>query len=217
MSELRNGRGRFITIEGTDGAGKSTQLEFVAEQLKGHDIEVRITREPGGTEVGEILREVLLGRSDLTIHPLTQLLMVFAARAQHIEEVIEPALARGTWVVCDRFTDASYAYQGAAGELGFERVAELEQFVQGDMRPDLTILLDVPVDVGEQRTGVRGEHSDRFESLERKPKELIRNAYLELAARYPHRIRCIDASMSIARVNESISDALAEFLKTHEP
>jgi dTMP kinase len=204
--------GRFITLEGTDGAGKSTQLKTVSDFLQQADIPHIISREPGGTRLGELIRNLLLGEADLAVQPMAQLMLVFAARAQHIEEVIQPALSTGTWVVCDRFTDASYAYQGEAGGLGFRRVAQMENFVQSDLRPDLTLLLDVPVEIGQNRTAARDSTSDRFEALELSEKHRIRKAYLKLATMYPNRIQVIDASQSEALVNQAMLMAIRAFV-----
>lgn len=202
-------RGRFITFEGTDGAGKSTQGLYVEAFLRGRGIDCLRTREPGGTPMGEAIRSLLLDKSTLVATPATELLLVFAARAQHIAELIEPALARGTWVLCDRFTDATYAYQGAAGALGFEAVSRVEQWVQGDLRPDLTLVFDVPVAVGHARSRDRGGPADRFESMNDDAKHAVRNAYLELAARFPSRIEVIDAAASVDEVNERVAGVLA--------
>ncbi len=201
-------RGRFITFEGTDGAGKSTQGAFVERMLGEHGVECIRTREPGGSPMGEAIRSLLLDRDNLPATPATELLLVFAARAQHLAELIEPCLARGTWVLCDRFTDATYAYQGAAGGLGFDAVSVVENWVQDDLRPDLTLVFDVPVDVGRARTEHRGGEADRFESLNDSAKEKIRNAYLELAARFPSRIEVIDATQSMESVNEAVAGVI---------
>ncbi len=205
-------RGRFITIEGTDGAGKSTQGRFIESYLRRHGIDCLHTREPGGTPMGEAIRSLLLDKTRLEATPATELLLVFAARAQHIAEVIEPALARGTYVLCDRFTDATYAYQGAAGGLGFDAVSRIEEWVQGDLRPDVTLLFDVPVDVGLERTRERGIVADRFEAMARANKEKVRDAYLQLAAAHTHRIRVIDATAPVESVNERVRDVLSEKL-----
>jgi len=154
--------GLFITLEGPEGAGKSTNREYLAERLRAAGIEVVLTREPGGTPLAERIREVLLAPVDEVMNPDTELLLVFAARAQHLAEVIRPALARGAVVLCDRFTDSTYAYQGGGRGLSLERIAALETFVQGDLRPDLTLIFDLPVEVGLARASARGR-LDRFE------------------------------------------------------
>lgn len=149
-------RGYFITIEGQDGAGKSSNIEAILNVLKKHDINFVTTREPGGTELGEVLRGVLLGSNSTytgSISDMSELLLVFAARAQHLDQVIVPALEQGTWVVCDRFTDATFAYQGGGRDMGSETIERLQELVQGPLKPDMTVLLDVPVQVGEDRAG----------------------------------------------------------------
>ncbi len=214
MSMASGERGKFITIEGTDGAGKSTQRSIIVDHLSSRGIDCIATREPGGTALGEAIRNLLLDRGDLDITPAAQLLLVFAARAQHLAEVIEPALARGDWVVCDRFTDATYAYQGAGGGLGFEAVATIEQWVQGPLRPDLTLLVDVPVAVGAARSRHRGADGDRFERLDRDSKERIRRAYLELARTYPDRIRIVDGSADVETVRDEVVAVIDHWIDT---
>lgn len=211
---ISGGRGKFITIEGTDGAGKSTQRSIIVEHLESVGIPCIATREPGGTALGESIRQLLLDRGDLDITPAAQLLLVFAARAQHLAQVIEPALARGEWVVCDRFTDATYAYQGAGGGLGFDAVATIEQWVQGTLRPDLTLLVDVPVEVGAARSRERGGDGDRFERLDRDSKERIRRAYLELARMYPDRIRTVDGSQDVETVRGRVVAIIDRWIAT---
>jgi len=214
MSMTSGNRGKFITIEGTDGAGKSTQSSIIVEHLESLGIPCIATREPGGTALGESIRQLLLDRGDLDITPAAQLLLVFAARAQHLAQVIEPALARGEWVVCDRFTDATYAYQGAGGGLGFDAVATIEQWVQGTLRPDLTLLVDVPVAVGAARSRKRGGDGDRFERLDRDSKERIRRAYLELARMYPDRIRTVDGSQDVETVRGRVVAIIDRWIAT---
>lgn len=198
--------GVFITLEGGEGAGKSTQVAAVRRWLEraGHD--VLVTREPGGTDVGERIREVLL-HSRGTMAVEAEALLMFAARAEHIARVIRPALEQAKWVVCDRFTDATYAYQGGGRGLAAARIALLEDWVQGDLRPDLTILLDVPTDVGLGRAGQRGV-LDRFEREERDFFERVRKAYLAAAARNPKRIRLVDAAANEAEVTRRIIEIL---------
>ena len=149
--------GLFITLEGPEGAGKSTNREYLAERMKRQGIEVVLTREPGGTPLAERIRELLLAPSDEVMGANTELLLVFAARAQHLEGVIKPALARGAVVLCDRFTDATYAYQGGGRGLPEARIALLENFVQGELRPDLTLVFDLPVEIGLARAAARGQ------------------------------------------------------------
>lgn len=209
MSMGEVGRGRFITIEGTDGAGKSTQLGFIRHYLESRGIDCVVTREPGGTGVGEAIRELLLDHVDLHITPRTQLLLVFAARMQHIDEVIEPALARGEWVLCDRFTDATYAYQGSTPEVGFAAVEVIEDWVQGTLQPDLTLLFDVEVEIGIARTRSRGVERDRFEGLDCGVKQRIREAYLQLASAHPQRIVVVDGSRAVEQVNAEVAAVLS--------
>ena len=203
-------RGSFITLEGGEGAGKSTQLAAVRDWLVARGHEVLVTREPGGTPLGERLRELLLHEAgDMSAE--TETLLVFAARAEHLARVIRPALAAGTTVVCDRFTDATYAYQGGGRGLGIERIAALERWVQQDLRPDLTILLDLPVAQGLARAGNRGA-PDRFEREQVAFFERVRAAYLAAAAREPARVRVVDATLDAAEVTRRIVAILEDVL-----
>ena len=211
----QRGRGKFITIEGQDGAGKSTNVTVIEAFLKHQGIDFIKSREPGGTPFGETLREVLLNSSDDSIGDTAELLLVFAARAQHIQKVIEPALADGQWVLCDRFTDATYAYQGFGRGLDVSLVEQLEASVQGELRPDLTILLDLPVAVGESRAGQRSA-PDRFEQQQKSFKQRVRDGYLQLAEKQSGRIKVIDASQDIASVAKSIKTALIQFVEDIE-
>jgi dTMP kinase len=201
-------RGWFITLEGGEGAGKSTSLAFVRRWLEQAGHTVVMTREPGGTPLGERVREILLHARDLDIATEGEALLMFAARAQHLSQVILPALAQGAAVVCDRFTDATYAYQGGGRGLPAGRIAALETWVQGDLRPDLTLLLDVPVAVGLARAKGRGE-PDRFEREEQEFFERVRNCYRARAAAEPGRIRIVDASPSPSEVERQIAAILA--------
>lgn len=185
-------RGRFITLEGSEGVGKSTLLPEVKKILVARGVDVCCTREPGGTPLGEQLREVLLGTTEPMVAK-AELLLMFASRAQHIESVIEPALAAGQWVLCDRFTDASFAYQGGGRKLGFDRVEIIEQWVQEGLQPDLTLLLDASRETSNARTQKR-RSLDRIESEGEDFFEEVRNGYLARAARFPERIRVIDAN-----------------------
>ena len=205
-------RGRFITMEGPDGAGKTTNFDYVQSLLEAAGLDVVRTREPGGTGLGEKLREVLLQEQRAAIGADAETLIIFAARAQHIEEVIEPNLAKGRWVLCDRFTDATYVYQGYARALGAERIAVLEDWVQGPLRPDLTLLLDIPVALAAKRVGARGT-LDRFEHEDRQFKEAVRAGYLELARRNPERIRLIDASQELAAVQAELAQVFGKLLR----
>lgn len=183
-------RGRFVTFEGIDGAGKSTQIAFVENWLRGRGIEVLLTREPGGTPIGESLREMILHRP---MQPRTETLLMFAARCEHVLAVIEPALAAGRWVLCDRFTDATYAYQSGGRGMSAERIGELEQWVHPDLQPDLTLLFDVPPDVAAQRLA-RARSADRFETEQVDFFARVRNAYLERARSQPQRFIVIDGT-----------------------
>ncbi len=200
--------GRFITVEGIEGVGKSTNLSFVANELRRAGHAVVESREPGGTALGERIRDLLLS-PDTRIAPLTELLLMFAARSAHLEEVIRPALLSGKWVVCDRFSDASHAYQGGGRGLPAATIDTLASLVQGDLRPDLTLLLDAPLKVAEERQAGRG-HRDRFEQESLEFFGRVQKAYLDLAAREPGRIRLIDAGRPLAAVQEDIRRTLLE-------
>lgn len=189
----------FITLEGVEGAGKSTQMRNISRWLNDHGHDVVETREPGGTALSELIRDVVLHGNHSEMAPKTELLLIFAARAQHVEELILPSMAAGKTVLCDRFTDASYAYQGGGRELGSEIIATLEQLVQGSLRPDLTLLLDIPVAVGLQRASGRNSE-DRFETESMRFLERARQAYLERAHDNPRRYSIIDASNSAREV-----------------
>lgn len=204
--------GLFITLEGPEGAGKSTNRDFLAERLRGHGIDVLLTREPGGTPLAERIRELLLAPSDEAMAADTELLLMFAARAQHIAGVIRPALARGQVVLCDRFTDATYAYQGGGRGLPVERIALLEDFVQGELRPDLTLVFDLPVDVGLSRAAARGR-LDRFEQEDRSFFEAVRQTYLQRADAAPERYRVLDAAAPLADVQQTLEALLPELLE----
>ncbi len=204
-------RGRFITLEGSEGSGKSTNLAWVRARLEAAGTPVIMTREPGGTPLGEKIRELLLDNRNHEMAVDTELLLMFAARAQHLHQLILPALAAGNWVLCDRFTDATYAYQGGGRGVSVERIAALEQFVQGDLRPDLTLILDVPPDVGLARASARGE-PDRFEREQRDFFERVRGGYLALAEKSPARYRVVDASRTLPEVQAQLDAALSEIL-----
>ncbi|PTU75711.1 dTMP kinase [Pseudomonas mangrovi] len=202
----------FITLEGPEGAGKSTNREYLAQRLREQGVTVCLTREPGGTPLAERIRELLLSPSDEPMAADTELLLVFAARAQHLQEVIKPALARGEWVLCDRFTDATYAYQGGGRGLSSARIAELERFVQGDLRPDLTLVFDLPVEVGLARAAARGR-LDRFEQEQRGFFESVRTTYLRRASAAPERYRILDAAQSLEDVQAAIDRLLPAMLE----
>lgn len=206
--------GLFITLEGPEGAGKSTNREFLAERLREQGIDVVLTREPGGTPLAERIRELLLAPSDEPMNADTELLLVFAARAQHLAEVIRPALARGAVVLCDRFTDATYAYQGGGRGLSHDRIATLETFVQGDLRPDLTLVFDLPVEVGLARATARGR-LDRFEQEGRTFFDAVRSTYLKRAEAAPERYRLVNAALSLVEVQQSLMALVPELLERH--
>ena len=202
---------RFITVEGIEGAGKSTCIGFIQRYLTDAGKQVVVTREPGGTALGEQIRHLLLDRKQTAMSIDTELLLMFAARAEHIAQVIRPALAAGQWVLSDRFTDASYAYQGGGRCVPAERIAVLEDWVQAELRPDLTLLLDIPVAMGLQRAGRRST-PDRFESEQQAFFERVRAAYLQQARTHAQRYRVIDAAQALAQVEAQIQSALDEFL-----
>ena len=204
--------GLFITLEGPEGAGKSTNREYLAERLRAAGIEVLLTREPGGTPLAERIREVLLTPGDEVMNADTELLLVFAARAQHLAAVIRPALARGAVVLCDRFTDSTYAYQGGGRGLSVERIAALEHFVQGELRPDLTLVFDLPVEIGLARASARGR-LDRFEQEGRVFFEAVRNAYLKRAEADPARYQLVDAAQPLAQVQQALDGLLPQLLE----
>jgi len=204
-------RGRFISVEGGEGAGKSTNIEGVRARLHAAGLRVVVTREPGGTPLAEEIRQLLLAPREEGVCEDTELLLVFAARMQHVERVIKPALARGDWVISDRFTDATIAYQGAGRRMGVERIQALRRLLLGDFAPDLTLLLDVPVDSGMQRLAGRGA-PDRFEMEGREFFDRGRAAYLQLAAAEPARFRVIDAAGPLPDVQAAVAQALEGFL-----
>jgi dTMP kinase len=205
-------RGKFITIEGTEGVGKSTNIEYIKQWFENNGISYVNTREPGGTPLAEEIRQVLLANREEKVCSKAELLMMFAGRAQHIDQVIEPQLAQGNWVLCDRFTDATYAYQGAGREMGNDVIERLEAMVQGDMRPDLTLVLDVPVELGLKRAGKRSE-PDRFEREKADFFNRVRQAYLSMAALNPQRYKIIDASQTLEQVQTQIAATLDHFLQ----
>ena len=199
-------QGRFITLEGIDGAGKSTHLGFIAELLTRHGVSVRVTREPGGTRLGEKLRELLLD-PEQTLHPDTETLLLFAARQEHLHSVIRPALAAGQWVVCDRFTDATFAYQGWGRGIDLAKLEVLELWVQGHLQPDLTLYFDVPTQVAQERIEATRTR-DRFELEQQAFFERVRNGYLDRAARHPDRIRILDSQRSLADIQKELEDII---------
>jgi len=198
-------RGKLITLEGIDGAGKSTHVATIGELLRARGKEVVVTREPGGTPLGEKLRAMLLSE---TMSIDTETLLMFAARREHIVRVIEPALAHGRWVVSDRFTDATYAYQGAGGGIAADRIAVLERWVNDGLKPDLTLVFDVPVEVALAR--LPNDRRDRFESENRAYFERVRAAYLERAAAEPRRIRVVDGRKALEDVKKEVEKCISE-------
>lgn len=205
-------RGKFITLEGGEGVGKTTNLVFIRDYLQQHNISVVVTREPGGTALAEKIRHLLLDKDSETISEHAELLLIFAARAQHIKHVIEPALAQGNWVLCDRFTDATYAYQGGGRNMRNSTIEWLENLVQGNLKPDLTILLDAPVDIGIERARARSVF-DRFESEEISFFERVRRAYLLQAELHPERIKLIQANLPLGDVQRALIDIIRIFLR----
>lgn len=200
-------RGIFITVEGGEGAGKTTMMDRMTHWLGDHGHDVVRTREPGGTELAEKLRDILLDRNSSGLSDQAELLLMFASRAQHLAEVIRPALQRGRTVLCDRFTDATWAYQGGGRRLPAEHIAALERLVHGDLQPDLTVLLDLPVEQGLKRASDRGE-SDRFEEESSGFFQRVRETYLRRAADAPNRFAVIDASGTEAQVWSQIETLL---------
>lgn len=200
-------RGRFITLEGLDGAGKTTHLQWLRDRLAARGLKLTVTREPGGTPLGEALRQLLLDSHELR-HPDTEALLMFAARREHIEQVITPALAAGRWVLCDRFTDATYAYQAGGSGMAWERVAELEHWVQGPLQPDLTLYFDLDPALGHARTR-QARVPDRFEREQQEFHERVRAAYLRRAAEHTRRIRVIDAAQAISDVQVELEKIIS--------
>ena len=200
--------GRFITIEGGEGAGKSTAQRYLAEKLTAQGVSVVQTREPGGTPLAEAIRRNLLSLDEEAPVEMAELLLVFAARAQHLSKVIEPALNQGQWVLCDRFTDATYAYQGAGRGLSAKHIGKLEALVQGDRRPDTVILLDMPPEIGLARARARGA-LDRFEQEKHAFFERVRQGYLRRAAEFPNRYVIVDAAQERTRVQKSLEAVMA--------
>lgn len=211
-ADNKNGQAAlFITIEGIEGVGKSTNIEFIKNLLEKNGIDFVLTREPGGTLLAERIRKILLEVSDEPLTELSELLLVFAARAQHVARVIRPALESGRWVICDRFTDATYAYQGGGRGLDASKIAALENLVQGQLRPDLTVVLDLDPRTGIERATKRGS-LDRFEQEELQFFEKVRQTYLDIAAADPERCLVIDASQDLEVVKSDLLAAVSERL-----
>lgn len=208
-------KGKFITIEGTEGVGKSTNIAFITQWLEEKGISILHTREPGGTPLAEEIRELLLSKREEKVDASAELLLMFAARCQHVSQKILPALEQGQWVLSDRFTDASFAYQGAGREMGFERLAELENWSLTGFKPDLTIMLDLPIEVGLERAEKRGE-KDRFESEQIDFFKRVREGYLSIAEAEPERMKVIDATGTIEQVQAQIEKVLIEFYQVSQ-
>lgn len=204
--------GKFITIEGIEGAGKSTQLAFIQRYLTIHDKPLTLTREPGGTELGEQIRTLLLTPTESGMAVDTELLLMFAARAEHVSKVIKPALERGDWVISDRFTDATFAYQGGGRGIDQQRITEIADWTLNGLQPDLTFLFDLPVELGQQRVRSRNEAIDRFEQEKIDFFQQIRDCYLERAQQDPQRIKIIDASQSIIEIEAQLTQILQQII-----
>lgn len=205
-------KGKFITVEGGEGAGKSSNLAFIRDLLEQAGLEVVFTREPGGTALGEDIRDLLLGHKHTGMARDTELMLMFAARAEHLARIILPALNAGKWVLCDRFTDASYAYQGGGRGIDMARIQALEEWVQQGLKPDLTLLLDLPIETGLGRAGQRSE-PDRFEAEQHAFFERVRAAYLQIAERDNQRVQIIDAAVSLVEVQEQIRVIMNQFVR----
>lgn len=198
-------KGKFITFEGIDGAGKSSHVDWLAERLRQRGLTVQVTREPGGTALGEKLRDLLLNQP---MHLETETLLMFAARREHLALVIEPALARGEWVVCDRFSDATYAYQGGGRGLERSKLQMLEHWVHEHLQPDLTLLFDLPLEVARERIAVASRNLDRFEQERADFHERVRHAYLERAHAHPERMRVIDANNTLGDIRKRLEEII---------
>ncbi len=206
-------KGCFITFEGIEGVGKSTAMSYVKSYLEAHNKVLLVTREPGGTPVAEAIREVVLSPRDEALSPITELLLMFAARAQHIQQVIKPALEQGQWVLCDRFTDTSYAYQGGGRGMDLTFIENLENQIQGDLRPDWVMLLDAPVDLAFERAHGRSQDFDRIEQEERTFFQRARDVFLQRAEKMPERYSIIDAAQDKNGVEKQLTDLLERFLQ----
>lgn len=206
--------GKFISVEGIEGAGKSTQIQFIKSYLENFNKSVIVTREPGGTPLGEEIRELLLRPRKEGMSEDTELLLMFAARAEHIKQVISPALAAGQWVVCDRFVDATFAYQGGGRGIDAQRISSLSDWTLNGLGTDLTLLFDLPVHIGQQRVNQRLLEKDRFEQEKTDFFEKIRQCYLDRAVNEPKRIQIIDASQSIDNIQQQVSTSLNKLLES---
>ncbi len=204
--------GKFISLEGIEGAGKSTQLRFIADYLRTKDIDVLVTREPGGTQLGEQIRELLLTPRDEKMVDDAELLLMFAARVQHIQQKILPALSSGQWVVSDRFVDATFAYQGGGRQISHERIESLANWSLQGVTTNLTFLFDLPVKLGLDRVGRRGNAKDRFEQEKNSFFDLVRQRYLQVAEAEPERVKIIDASQSVDNIQQQLTGYLNQLL-----
>lgn len=204
-------KGKFITIEGQDGAGKTTNINTICSYLDSKNIQYIQTREPGGTKLGEKIRHLILQEQDLRIDNTAELLLMFAARSQHLSELIKPTLKNGIWVVCDRFTDATIAYQGAGRGINQHIIKQLADIVHKENQPDLTILLDVDMETGSQRVDLRNQSKDRFETELSDFKQRVRAKYLQLANENPQRIKLINANNTLDTVTEQVNEAISDF------
>ncbi|MGI9222221.1 MAG: dTMP kinase [Woeseiaceae bacterium] len=204
-------KGKFITIEGIEGVGKSTNIEVMRKAIESRGLAVITSREPGGTPAAEQIRGLLLDHGDEPVPDIAELLLMFAARSLHVRNVIEPALAAGTWVICDRFTDTSRAYQGAGRQFPLQEIDRIAEWVHSDVKPDLTVLLDAPVDLARQRAGLRGQ-PDRIETERSEFFERARACFLDLATGEPERFAVIDASHDLATVQAATKAAVDRFL-----
>ena len=212
MITKKQERGLFITFEGVEGAGKTTNISFIAEKIRKAGHQILLTREPGGTTTGEAIRKILISKELPEMHHITELLLMFAARSEHVHRKILPALEQGTWVLCDRFTDASYAYQGAGRGIESEKIRMLENLVQDTLRPDFTFLFDLEANIGLARAQSRGE-TDRFEQQHIDFFNRIRLRYLEMVKAEPQRFRLIAAQHELKHVQQQITQKLEEILR----
>jgi len=204
-------KGKFITLEGGEGCGKTTNLEFIVDYLEHHNINIIKTREPGGTEISEKIRELLLDKNNTELHADAELLLMFAARAQHLQQKILPAIAEGKWVLSDRFTDSTFAYQGAGRGIAIEKIKQLENWVQNGLTPDKTFILDLPIEIGMERAAKRAE-LDRFESEKMDFFKRVREGFLQRAALNPDIYCVVDASVDLAGVQQQIAKELDTLL-----
>jgi len=211
ITDTKNGQGLFITFEGVEGAGKTTNIEYIAEKIIATGHEILLTREPGGTELGEAIRELLISKEYPEMHHNTELLLMFAARAEHLQRKIIPALEQGKWVLCDRFTDATYAYQGAGRDIDQDNIQILENLVQGTLRPDYTFLFDIDANIGLARARSRGE-TDRFEQQHIDFFNRVRSAYLKMADENQNRYRIVNAQYDLQTVQTQIDQLLSQIL-----